>query len=151
MARGYRIATFVILLAALCILQSAKNSVAGVNAYPGETWQLTQYLVCIAVWHSQNLLSANLCGVQEFSVDEYKGKIPRILHYIYLSGFDAYIAETKKPRAKLATWYRETCEEVNKHWEIKFWTEEMAYELVSTKFPEFLPIWRSYDMEVCLQ
>lgn len=86
--------------------------------------------------------------MQASEVDEYTGKIPRILHYIYLSGFDAYIAETKKPRAKLQTWYRETCEVVHKHWKIMFWTEEMAYELVSTKFPEFLPIWHSYDMEV---
>jgi len=37
--------------------------------------------------------------------NDYKGKIPRILHYIYLSGFDAYVAETQRPRAKLATWY----------------------------------------------
>ena len=38
--------------------------------------------------------------------------------------------------------------EVHKHWEVMFWTEEMAYELVSTQFSEFLPIWNSYDMEV---
>ena len=86
--------------------------------------------------------------MQASVADNYTGKIPRILHYIYLSGFDAYIAETQKPRAKLLTWYRDTCMEVHKHWEIKFWTEEMAYELVSTKFPEFLPIWNTYDMEV---
>lgn len=89
--------------------------------------------------------------MQAAAVDNYSGKIPRILHYIYLSGFDAYIAETKKPRAKLLTWYRDTCMEVHKHWEVMFWTEDMAYELVSKQFPEFLPIWNSYDMEVCFQ
>ena len=94
-------------------------------------------------------LPPTFTALQAAAVDNYTGKIPRILHYIYLSGFDAYIAETKKPRAKLLTWYRDTCMEVHKHWEIMFWTEEMAYELVSTHFPEFLPIWNSYDMEVC--
>lgn len=93
-------------------------------------------------------LEQGFVPMQAATVDNYSGKIPRILHYIYLSGFDAYIAETKKPRAKLLTWYRDTCMEVHKHWEIMFWTEEMAYELVSTQFPEFLPIWNSYDMEV---
>ena len=29
-----------------------------------------------------------------------------------------------------------------------FWTEEMALDLVSQHFPEFLPIWKFYDMEV---
>ena len=44
--------------------------------------------------------------------------------------------------------YRDTCIEVHKHWKVMFWTEEMALDLVSQHFPEFLPIWKFYDMEV---
>ena len=87
--------------------------------------------------------------MQASAAESYNGKIPRILHYIYLSGFDAYIAETKRPRTRLATWYRETCMEVHKHWEVMFWTEQMAYDLVASRFPEFLSIYTGYDMEVC--
>ena len=75
-------------------------------------------------------------------------KIPRILHYIFLSGFDAYIAETQRPRAKMFRWHYDSCLKVHKHWEIKFWTQEMAEQLIREHFNWFLPIWESYDMEV---
>ena len=77
-------------------------------------------------------------------------KVPHILHYIYLSGFDAYVAETEKPRAKMQRWYHESCVDVHRHWKIIFWTEEMAEELVRTHYEWFMPTWKSYDMEVSL-
>lgn len=75
-------------------------------------------------------------------------KIPLKLHYIYLSGFDAYVAETERPKAKMHRWFYDSCMEVHKHWEVMFWTEEMADSLVKEHFPEFIPIWDTYDMEV---
>ena len=75
-------------------------------------------------------------------------KIPRILHYIFLSGFDAYIAETQRPRAKMFRWHYDSCLKVHKHWEIKFWTQEMAEDLIRQHFNWFMPIWETYDMEV---
>lgn len=84
----------------------------------------------------------------QLSNKQTESKIPHILHYIYLGGFDAYIAETERPRATLHTWYRETCLKVHKHWEIMFWTEQMAEDLIVNHYNWFLPIWRTYDMEV---
>ena len=75
-------------------------------------------------------------------------KIPRILHYIFLSGFDAYIAETQRPRAKMFRWHYDSCLKVHKNWEIKFWTQEMAEDLIRQHFNWFMPIWETYDMEV---
>ena len=75
-------------------------------------------------------------------------RIPHILHYIYLSGFDAYLTETKRHRATVHAWYRETCMEVHRHWKVMFWTEEMAFELLTSHYSWFLPTWNSYDLEV---
>ena len=77
-------------------------------------------------------------------------KIPHILHYIFLSGFDAYVKETERPRAKMQRWMYESCLKVHKHWKIMFWTEEMAHKLVADHYPDFLPIWDSYDVEARL-
>ena len=74
--------------------------------------------------------------------------IPLILHYVYLSGFDAYLAETQKPNAKMAKWQYDSCVEVHPHWEVKFWTQEMAEELLTEHYSWFLPVWRSYEREV---
>lgn len=74
-------------------------------------------------------------------------KIPNILHYIYLSGFDKFVEVTEEPKARLSKRFYDSCAQVHTHWEIKFWTEEMALDLIKEHFAWFLPIWYSYDME----
>lgn len=79
---------------------------------------------------------------------EGPNQIPRILHYVYLSGFDAYLAETEKPKAKMAKWQYDSCVEVHPHWEVMFWTQQMAEELITEHYSWFLPVWSSYEREV---
>lgn len=76
------------------------------------------------------------------------GHIPHILHYIYLSGFDAFLGECEKPRAKMKKWQYDSCVEVHPHWEVKFWTQEMAEELLKEHYSWFLPVWGRYTREV---
>ena len=76
------------------------------------------------------------------------GHIPLILHYIYLSGYDAYLEETKKPGAKTLKWQYDSCVEAHPHWEVMFWTQAMADELLEQHYPWFLPVWHAYEREV---
>ena len=76
------------------------------------------------------------------------GHIPLILHYIYLSGYDAYLEETQKPRAKTLKWQYDSCVEAHPHWEVMFWTQAMADELLEQHYPWFLPVWHAYEREV---
>lgn len=75
-------------------------------------------------------------------------RIPHILHYIYLSGYDAFTEETQKPQAKMMKWQFDSCVEAHPHWEVKFWTQAMADELLEQHYPWFLPVWQAYEREV---
>ena len=44
--------------------------------------------------------------------------------------------------------YYDSCLAVHQHWEIKFWTQQMAEDLIKTHYVWFLPVWETYDMEV---
>lgn len=85
---------------------------------------------------------------QDASDDRQQGEIPHILHYIYLSGFDAFLTEAEKPGAKMKKWQYDSCIEAHPHWEHRFWTQAMADELLEQHYPWFLPVWRSYEREV---
>jgi len=78
-------------------------------------------------------------------------KIPHILHHIFLSGYDSFIRETEKPNAKMLKWHYDSCLHIHQHWEVKFWTQSMAYDLLSMHYSWFLPIWDDYILEVSLQ
>jgi len=75
-------------------------------------------------------------------------KIPHILHYIFLSGFDTFIEETEKPNSRMHKWQYDSCLTVHAHWEVKFWTQSMALELLTAHYPWFLPIWHNYKLEI---
>ena len=80
--------------------------------------------------------------------DPAEEKIPRILHYIFLSGFDEFVKQTEVPRARMKKAYYDSCVAVHQHWEIKFWTQQMADDLIRTHYEWFWPVWETYDMEV---
>ena len=78
------------------------------------------------------------------------GKIPHILHYVYLGGFDKFVEEAQRPDSKLQRNYYDNCISLHKHWEVMFWTEDMAVKLLKESYSWFLPIWQGYDNEVTL-
>ena len=78
-------------------------------------------------------------------------KIPHVLHYIYLSGFEKFVQITEEPGSRVSKRFYDSCLQVHSHWEVKFWTEEMGVELIKEHFPWFLPVWHSYDMEASRQ
>ena len=45
-------------------------------------------------------------------------------------------------------WQYDTCVSVHPHWEVKFWTNEMALDLLTTHYAWFLPVWHDYKFEV---
>lgn len=74
-------------------------------------------------------------------------RIPHILHYIYLSGFEKFVNATKQEH-RMPKDYYDSCIRVHSHWKVMFWTEKMAHTFVEEYYPWFLPVYDSYDMEV---
>ena len=72
-------------------------------------------------------------------------RIPRLLHYIYLTGLEAYQADAAKPDAKLSKKHFEGCQTLHQHWDSLFWDEEMGFELVKKHYSWFVPIWEGYE------
>ena len=81
---------------------------------------------------------------------EHKHSIPRILHYIFVSGFSEYEKQTEVPWARMKKAYYDSCVVAHQHWEVKFWTQQKAENLLTTHYEWFLPVWETYDMEVGL-
>ena len=75
-------------------------------------------------------------------------KIPSLLHYIYLPGYDAFVEESSKPGTRLTKEHYDFCQSVHRHWDSMFWDEPMALELIKEHYAWFLPVWEGYDMEV---
>ena len=72
-------------------------------------------------------------------------KIPRLLHYIYLTGLEAYTADTGKPNAKLNKKHFEGCQNYHQHWDSLFWDEEMGFQFIKEHYSWFVPVWESFD------
>ena len=72
-------------------------------------------------------------------------RIPKLLHYIYLTGLEAYQADAVKPDAKLTKKHFEGCQNLHQHWDSLFWDEEMGFELVKKHYAWFVPVWESYE------
>ena len=68
-----------------------------------------------------------------------------MLHYIYLTGLEAYEADAAKPDAKLSKKHFEGCQNLHQHWDSLFWDEEMGFELVKKHYSWFVPVWEGYD------
>lgn len=79
---------------------------------------------------------------------EGDNKIPHILHYVYLSGFDEFKSISDAPRSRMSMKFYDSCLEVHPHWEVKFWSMEKAEQLIKEHYSWFLPVWDTYDMEV---
>lgn len=78
----------------------------------------------------------------------WQHKIPPLLHYIYLKGFDAFIKDSKRPHAAVSKTYFEGCQAVHRHWDSVFWDESAALQLLQEHYSWFLPVWESYDVDV---
>ena len=81
-----------------------------------------------------------------------KHKIPKILHYIYLPGYEAFrtnqsTAQKEEQFSLLRPWFDE-CQDIHKHWDSIFWDETTGRALIQQQYAWFLPIWDGYDSEV---
>jgi hypothetical protein len=71
--------------------------------------------------------------------------IPKLLHYIYLPGLQAYKTESNKPESRIPSKHFEGCQKIHTHWDSLFWDEVMGLQLVKEFYPWFLPVWEGYD------
>ena len=71
--------------------------------------------------------------------------IPKLLHYIYLTGLQAYTADSDKPDSRIQKKYFEGCQKLHQHWDSLFWDEKMGLDLIQNHYSWFLPVWESFD------
>lgn len=83
------------------------------------------------------------------------GKIPKILHHIYLDGFESLKQAESSPGAvpgQLFPTYnsswRKSCHDVHRDWQFKFWDLKKAEDLLQELYPWFLPTFNSYSNNV---
>ena len=82
-------------------------------------------------------------------------KIPRLLHYVYLKGYDSFMAGNNETAQKAEQFqamkgYFEGCQKLHQHWDSLFWDEKMGRDLIEREYSWFLPVWEGYDVEVCI-
>ena len=98
---------------------------------------------------SRDLVQHNIAKSQRTS-----SKVPKLLHYIYLGGHNAFMKgsnETAEKAEQFQTMqgYFEGCQKLHRHWDSLFWDRKMARALIKLEYSWFLPVWDSYDSEVC--
>ena len=71
-------------------------------------------------------------------------QIPKLLHFIYLTGFEAFTSDTSKPDSRMPKKYFDTCQSVHQHWDSLFWNEEMGLQFLREHYPWFVPVWESF-------
>lgn len=72
-------------------------------------------------------------------------RIPRILHHIFLSGSEAYEAETRKPGASLKAAWQTSCLAAYPGWKHMFWTQDDALAHIRQHYPWFEATYASFD------
>ncbi|KAK9828860.1 hypothetical protein WJX72_002432 [[Myrmecia] bisecta] len=75
-------------------------------------------------------------------------EIPKILHYIYLDGYDAYVAGTQRtPSAHIKAW-RDSCLLFHEHWTTMFWDRKNGKEFLDRHYSWFTPTWEAYPVDI---
>jgi len=69
--------------------------------------------------------------------------IPKLLHYIYLPGLQAFKAA--KPDSRLDFKHFEGCQKIHSHWDSLFWDEALGLDLIKEFYRSFLPVYESYN------
>lgn len=71
--------------------------------------------------------------------------IPKLLHYIYLTGLQAYTADSSQPNSRIPKKYFDGCQKLHEHWDSLFWDEAMGLQLIKENYSWFLPVWESFS------
>lgn len=79
-------------------------------------------------------------------------KIPKLLHYIFMDGYDAFMNDNQNNETfdALRTYFN-GCQAHHSHWDSLFWDAKMGRDLLEHHYDWFLPIWDAYDSDVSLQ